>query len=63
MGNGATSMIKAILRFLILGLRPLLGPARCKYRVGCTQYTLNQLKKKPLIPALIASTKRILSCW
>ncbi len=56
-------MIKAILRFLILGLRPLLGPASCKYEVGCTQYTLNQLKEKNLIPAIIASAKRILSCW
>jgi len=56
-------MIKRILRFLILGLRPLLGPASCRYEIGCTQYALNQLEKERLVKAMWLIIKRILSCW
>jgi len=57
------NMIKAILKFLILGLRPLLGPAVCKYEVGCTQYAINQLEKESLVKAIWLIIKRVISCW
>ena len=48
--------------FLIRGLRPLLGPAHCKYPISCTDYAENTLKSKYLFPAVWLITKRVLSC-
>jgi len=51
-----------ILIFMIQGLRPLLGPAHCKYPISCTKYAVIQLKTKPLFTALWLITKRLISC-
>ncbi|MFT6765786.1 MAG: hypothetical protein ACJAZS_000678, partial [Alteromonas naphthalenivorans] len=32
------SFIAHVIWFFIAGLRPLLGPAHCKYPVGCTAF-------------------------
>jgi putative component of membrane protein insertase Oxa1/YidC/SpoIIIJ protein YidD len=56
-------MVKHTLKFLILGLRPLLGPASCRYEIGCTQYALNQLEEKRLVQAIWLIIKRVFSCW
>jgi putative component of membrane protein insertase Oxa1/YidC/SpoIIIJ protein YidD len=55
-------VINKLLIYLILTLRPLLGPACCKFTVSCTQYAILQLKEKPTLPALWAIIKRLLSC-
>lgn len=56
-------ILNQLLIYLILGLRPLLGPpARCKFTVTCTQYAVLQLKEKPLFPAIWAIIKRLLAC-
>lgn len=55
-------VLATLLRFLISGLRPLLGPAACRYEVGCTQYALIQLQDQPLHKAIWLSMKRLLSC-
>ncbi len=47
---------------LILGLRPLLGPAACKFPIGCTQFAVETLKTKPLLPALQDIVNRLLQC-
>lgn len=47
---------------LILGLRPLLGPAQCRYEISCGNYALKQLQEKSLVPAVWAISKRLLSC-
>jgi putative component of membrane protein insertase Oxa1/YidC/SpoIIIJ protein YidD len=39
-------IIGFILIALLLILRPLLGPAECKFTVGCTQYAVTQLQEK-----------------
>lgn len=57
-----TSVMKKILMFLITGIRPLLGPAACKFPVGCTQYAIEQLEQKRLFEALWIIIKRLLLC-
>lgn len=55
-------MIKYILVTLLIGLRPLLGPAVCTYEIGCTQFAVTQLESLPLHKALWAIIKRLLAC-
>lgn len=47
---------------LLVGLRPLLGFAQCYYPQTCGNYAVEQLEQKPLLKALWAITKRLLSC-
>lgn len=47
---------------LLVGLRPLLGPAACRYEIGCTQFAVIQLESLPLHKALWAIGCRIFSC-
>jgi len=56
------TILNKSLIFLVTGLRPLLGPAECKFTVGCTEFAVMQLNEKPLLPALWTITKRVLSC-
>ncbi|TET05816.1 membrane protein insertion efficiency factor YidD [Candidatus Dependentiae bacterium] len=56
------AMINRLLIYLILVLRPLLGPACCKFTISCTQYAILQLKEKSFLPALWTILKRLLSC-
>jgi putative component of membrane protein insertase Oxa1/YidC/SpoIIIJ protein YidD len=55
-------MIAQFLIFLLRGLRPLLGPAYCKFYVSCTEFAIIQLQEKPLPKACLAIIKRLLSC-
>jgi hypothetical protein len=55
-------MLKRILSFIITGLRPLLGPAHCKYAVGCTQFSLMQLEEQSLPVAFATILRRLISC-
>lgn len=57
-----TNFINHLLIFFIYGLRPLLGPASCRYQVGCTQFAVLQLQKKPLLSALWHISKRLFFC-
>lgn len=60
--NLATRLISLFLRLMIQTFRPLLGPATCKYPIGCTQYALEQLNEVPLSQALWNIVKRVFSC-
>lgn len=48
--------------WLILGIRPLLGPAACRYQIGCTKYAIALLKTEPFLKAVWRIIKRVLSC-
>jgi putative component of membrane protein insertase Oxa1/YidC/SpoIIIJ protein YidD len=52
----------AILITVLVGLRPLLGPAACRYEIGCTQFAVIQLQNLPLHKALWAIGCRVVSC-
>ncbi|MDZ4154482.1 ribonuclease P protein component [Methylicorpusculum sp.] len=56
------SIIARLLIFLIQGIRPLLGPACCRYQVTCTQFAIQQLQEEPLLIALWRIIKRVFSC-
>lgn len=47
---------------ILVGLRPLLGPATCRYEIGCTQFTVMQLQTLPFHQAVVRSIQRVLSC-
>jgi len=57
---------KAIFIFLIrvyqAALSPLLGPAKCRYTPGCSEYAIEALKKHGLQKGGKLALKRILSC-
>jgi putative component of membrane protein insertase Oxa1/YidC/SpoIIIJ protein YidD len=55
-------LIKKSLIFLLYGIRPYLGPAECKFTIGCTEYAVIQLNEQPLFKALWAIARRVLSC-
>ncbi|MCA9769793.1 membrane protein insertion efficiency factor YidD [Candidatus Dependentiae bacterium] len=56
-------MLHKILIFILRGARPLLGPqARCKYKVGCTDYAVQQLQEKKIFVAIWCIFKRVLLC-
>lgn len=56
------SLIAYSLVTILVGLRPLLGPAACRYDIGCTQFAVIQLESLPLHKALWAISTRLLSC-
>lgn len=47
---------------MIVGIRPLFGPSECRYSVTCTQFAADQLRNKTFFSAVLAITKRVLSC-
>lgn|GEM_PF-5280378 len=53
---------RLVLRFLIVGLRPLLGLATCIYTPSCTSFALEQLETEPLYRAFPTIVRRVLSC-
>lgn len=55
-------LINRALAFIIIGLRPLLGKAQCRFETSCGHYTIKQLNTQPLFKAIWLSAKRILSC-
>ncbi len=46
----------------IVGLRPLVGSARCRFTVTCTEFALLQLESEPLGAALMNILKRLSRC-
>jgi putative component of membrane protein insertase Oxa1/YidC/SpoIIIJ protein YidD len=56
------NIFKMIIRFCIVGLRPLLGPATCRYPIGCTTYALETLDRESLGKAMWLIIKRVVSC-
>lgn len=54
--------IKKTLLFCIITIRPLLGPANCRFPVTCGKFAIDQLKNKPLGHALFNIIKRLLDC-
>ncbi len=61
--NYLKKFISFILQFLIMSLRPLLGPpAHCVYALSCTKFALYQLEHEPLGKAVWVIIKRLLSC-
>jgi putative component of membrane protein insertase Oxa1/YidC/SpoIIIJ protein YidD len=56
------TLLANIISILIRGLRPLLGPASCRFHQGCTAYALVKLKTEPLPHALWNIGKRLFLC-
>jgi hypothetical protein len=55
-------MINYLLIGCISAIRPLLGPASCRYSITCTPFAIETLKKEPLIKAIPIIFKRVISC-
>lgn len=55
-------LLSKIFIFLIQGIRPLLGPATCKYELTCGKFAIYQLQHFPLHHAIWEIIKRVLSC-
>lgn len=47
---------------LILALRPILGPAICRYELTCTKFAAKCLAELPLHKAVWKIIKRLLAC-
>jgi len=63
LGRSLSWLIREFLIFLIVGLRPLLGPpACCRYAVSCTEFAVFQLENEPFFKAIWNISKRLLSC-
>lgn len=60
--RGRMNLVSKFFIFLIQGLRPLLGPATCKYELTCGKFAVYQLQTFPIHIALWAILKRIASC-
>ncbi|MCK5632309.1 membrane protein insertion efficiency factor YidD [bacterium] len=58
----ATWPIRKIFIFLIISIRPLLGPANCRFEPTCGKYAIIQLKTQPLHTATYNITKQLISC-
>lgn len=56
------TFIKHMLMQIIIGLRPLLGPASCYFEETCTPFALRMLQEKSLSEAFLAIVSRIISC-
>jgi putative component of membrane protein insertase Oxa1/YidC/SpoIIIJ protein YidD len=57
-----SKIFRTIAISLLLGLRPLLGPACCKFSVSCTDFAVLKLKEGPFFHALWEIIKRISRC-
>lgn len=55
-------MIVFILIGMIIGLRPLFGPAHCRFSVSCTEFAILKLKEEPLGRAIWQIFKRLSRC-
>jgi hypothetical protein len=62
LSNSLQRIVSKGLVFIISGMRPLLGPASCRYTVTCTPFAIEQLKTQPLHRALWYIIKRVASC-
>lgn len=57
-----STFFRHILIALIIGLRPILGPACCKFTVSCTEFAVLKLKEGPFFRALWEIVKRLARC-
>jgi len=57
-----TPFLNKIVIFFIIGLRPLLGIAHCRYAVSCTKFATITLQENSLFTAIWAIVKRVCSC-
>jgi putative component of membrane protein insertase Oxa1/YidC/SpoIIIJ protein YidD len=60
--NAINATLSFITIGLIRGLRPLLGPAVCRFTITCTNYAVLQLQQKPFFPACYLIIERLLLC-
>jgi putative component of membrane protein insertase Oxa1/YidC/SpoIIIJ protein YidD len=60
--SGIKWIIVHVIIDMIVGLRPLFGPACCKFSVSCTEFAILKLKEESLGQALWQITKRLASC-
>ena len=55
-------IINKVFIFFITGIRPLFGPAQCRFTVSCTKFAILQLQEKSFFSAVYAIGKRVISC-
>lgn len=55
-------MINTIIMAFFYVVRPILGPAECKYGLSCMPFAHKQLAELPTHKALWRITRRVLSC-
>jgi len=55
-------LLQSVLFIPIALLRPLLGPAECKYGLSCMPFAKKQLRELPLHKALWRIIRRVASC-
>lgn len=55
-------IINYIVIALLALIRPLLGPASCKFAISCGEFALTELKEKPFLKAFWSICKRLFSC-
>ena len=60
--NSLVRITSKLLIALIVGLRPILGPAICKFEPTCTKFAVQKLAQLPLHQAMWAIIKRLFSC-
>jgi putative component of membrane protein insertase Oxa1/YidC/SpoIIIJ protein YidD len=61
--NRLSQLSNFITRSLLIGLRPILGPATCRFYPSCGNFALEQLQTQPFHRAWWKIGKRLLSCW
>ncbi len=57
-----SKLVRHLLVIFLIGLRPLLGPACCKFTVSCTDFAVLKLQEGPLLHALWEIIKRLSRC-
>jgi hypothetical protein len=55
-------LMNSFASWLIVGLRPLLGPALCYYEVGCSSYATHCFENNSFFKAIALIVKRVISC-
>lgn len=61
--NQVDRILAAILIWIIIQARPILGPPGiCPFVIGCTEFATTALETRPTYLAIIISTKRVLMC-
>jgi putative component of membrane protein insertase Oxa1/YidC/SpoIIIJ protein YidD len=57
-----TILFKKIIIWLLVGLRSLLGPAKCKFAKSCTVFAVEVFETKPFFRAFFLVFKRLFYC-
>ncbi|MBS1986588.1 membrane protein insertion efficiency factor YidD [Candidatus Dependentiae bacterium] len=56
------SFVVEMVCVLLVCIRPLFGPARCRYQRGCTSFAVAQLRSQSVPKAIWAIVRRLGSC-